>query len=237
MSEKTERKTSTGHTAGIHSASSFGQAERSLKRERDLEMSQIDSAAAGRNAETVYRRKDGKKLDMLTEFMKSQSTSEGKKQQVEQAQYEWGTGSVQKKAFEDTKQELLNIANEPFARTVDNPELERMRKERIRDDDPMAQYFQSKQEKIMEERDEREEREEAKLLRKNPEAKNVPTSRRKPLYKGPTPAPNRFGIKPGYRWDAVDRSSAARFEHKVMTKMNEKSALKDDAYKWSVSDL
>lgn len=236
---QTERKTSTGHTAGIHSATSFGEAERTLKRQRDEEMSQIDASAAGRNAETVYRRKDGKKLDMLTEFMKSQSNVEGKKQQVEQAQYEWGTGSVQKKQFENTKQELLDIANEPFARTVDDPKLERIRKEALRDGDPMAQYFASKQEKIQEEQDEREDREEARQMKNKTDgssaAKNVPVSRRKPLYKGPTPAPNRFGIRPGYRWDAVDRGT--KFEHKVMTKMNEKNSLKDDAYKWSVSDL
>lgn len=229
---KSEKKTSTGHTAGIHSASSFGQEERTLKRERELELSQVDASAAGQNAETVYRDKRGKKLDMLSEFMKQQSSAEGKKQLVEQAQYEWGTGSVQKKAFEEKRNEMIDIANEPFARTVDDPKLEKMRKEAIRESDPMAQYFAQKQEKAQAELDEQHDREQ----RRNP-TKAAPTARRKPLYKGPTPAPNRFGIRPGYRWDAVDRSNASRFEHKVMTKMNEKNSLKDDAYKWSVSDL
>ena len=40
--------------------------------------------------ETVYRDKKGKKLDMLSEFMRQQNTEESKKLKLEQAQYEWG---------------------------------------------------------------------------------------------------------------------------------------------------
>jgi pre-mRNA-splicing factor CWC26 len=179
---------------------------------------------------------------MLNEFMKQQSSEEGKKQVVEQAQYEWGTGSVQKKQFEASKQEMAELANAPFARTVDDPKLERIRKEAVRDGDPMSQYFASKREKQQEQEEAQEDVEAAERDRLREQHGNftgskAPTTRKKPLYNGPTPAPNRFGIRPGYRWDAVDRSNASRFEHRVMTKMNERTALKDDAYKWSVSDL
>jgi pre-mRNA-splicing factor CWC26 len=143
-----EKKTASGHRAGVHSASSFGVAERALKRERDEELAAVNKAGTGGkggkdqgNEETVYRDKRGKKLDMLNEFMKQQNSGEGQKQMVEEAQYEWGKGSVQKKQVEDAKQQLQDLASQPFARTVDDPALERARKGALRDGDPMAQYF------------------------------------------------------------------------------------------------
>ena len=155
---------------------------------------------------------------------------------------------MQKKNVEDRKQELLEIASEPFARTVDNPKLEKQRKEVLRIGDPMAEYFQAKREKEQEQVYQKEEelqleiqaRQSADPLFKQQQqqsAQAYAAKRRKPSYKGPAPAPNRFGIAPGYRWDAVDRSSASKFEHRVMTKMNERSSLREDEYKWSVSDL
>lgn len=206
---------SSGHRAGVQSAESFGRAERELRRARDEGLAELDQQPG----ETVYRDRRGRKLDMLNEFMRQQELADGKRAKIEQAQFEWGRGASAKQQREDALRELAEIADEPFARTADDPKLEKMRKETIREGDPMAQYFQKKRDR-----------------REVDPALGVRTSRTgKPLYTGPNPTPNRFGIRPGYRWDAVDRGNG--FEHRVLTQINERRANKDDEYKYSVSDL
>lgn len=46
---------------------------------------------------------------------------------------------------------------------------------------------------------------------------------------------HRFRLRPGYRWDAIDRGSG--FERKVLLRMSERGGAKEDEYRWSVSDL
>lgn len=228
MSSREEARTASGHTAGIHSASSFGLNEQRLKRQREVDLAAFNDKNGRQNEETVYRDKRGKKVDMVSEFAKQQSASlDNKKKLIDEAQYEWGKGSVQKEQLEAAKQDLIDMASAPFSRTVDDPKLEKMRKEAIRDGDPMAQYLSSRKQKQQQSVDGA-----AAGSRQSGSPGRV---RKHPPYEGPLPAPNRFGIRPGYRWDAVDRGN--QFERRVMTAMSHRGSLKEDEYKWSVSDL
>lgn len=202
----------------MQSSAEFAMNEAALKRKR--EMDNLDKDTAGGNAQTVYRDKSGKKVDALNEYMKQQTAGEAMKTQLEEVQYEWGKGSVQKQDIVDAQQELLAISAEPFARTADNPRLEAHRKAIIRDGDPMAAFLAAKNQSTKSE---------------STQSEAGVAVKKRLVYSGPTPTPNRFGIRPGYRWDAVNRGNG--FEHKMLTRMNDKNSLKEDEYKWSVSDL
>jgi pre-mRNA-splicing factor CWC26 len=221
------KKTASGHDAGLQTGAGFGRTEKEIKDRRDEEMKSGDPSLQGADQDTVYRDRKGKKLDMLNEFMRQQAVREGKEFKIEKATTEWGKGTVQKLEVEALRQELLDVASEPFARTIDNPRMEAMRKEVIRDGDPMALYFAKKKEKELE-----DEKSRAGSHEDGVESVLVP---KKPSYKGPIGAPNRFRIMPGYRWDGIDRGN--KYEHKILTKANDRTALKEDEYRWSVSDM
>jgi pre-mRNA-splicing factor CWC26 len=227
--------TASGHSAGLQTSKQFGQKEREIHQSRSRDLDNADKSLTGENEETVYRDRRGRKLDMLNEMMRQQAQKEGKALKIAEVTQEWGTGTAQKREVAELATELEQIAQEPFARMADNARLEDYKKGVIRDGDPMAEYMM-RQEAKKQKKHEKEQGKDVKSADAELQApvKNKP-SNKKPVYTGPAATPNRFHIRPGYRWDAIDRGNG--FESKVLLRMSEKSNSKEDEYKWSVSDM
>ncbi|KDQ08658.1 hypothetical protein BOTBODRAFT_37809 [Botryobasidium botryosum FD-172 SS1] len=156
--------------------------------------------------ETVYRDTSGRKIDTKAE--RAEAARKKREWEEKQAEkMEWGKGLVQREEKERQRLEAEKEKSRPMARFVDDAELNEDQKAQDRWNDPAAAFLSKKRSK----------------------------GPRKPEYHGPPPPPNRFGIKPGYRWDGVDRSNG--FEKKYFQRINERKRRDLEAYEWRVDDM
>ncbi|KAK7680207.1 hypothetical protein QCA50_016716 [Cerrena zonata] len=156
--------------------------------------------------ETVYRDATGRKVDIAAERAEA-ARRKREKEEKEAKKMEWGKGLVQREEVEKRKKEQDALKGKGFARTVDDVEMNEDLKAEERWNDPAAAFLTKKRGK----------------------------GPRKPEYSGPPPPPNRFGIKPGYRWDGVDRGNG--FEKKLFQRINDRKRRTAESYEWSVDDM
>ncbi|KAF9468035.1 Pre-mRNA-splicing factor of RES complex-domain-containing protein [Collybia nuda] len=159
-----------------------------------------------RAQETVYRDATGRKID--TKAARAEAARLKREREEKEAQkMEWGKGLVQKEEQEKQRLELEKQKGRTFARYADDADLNEELKAKEIWNDPAAAFLTKKKEK----------------------------GPRKPQYTGPPPPPNRFGIRPGYRWDGVDRGNG--FEKKLFQSKNEKKRKGLESYQWSAEDM
>uniref|UniRef100_A0A1J3HTF0 BUD13-like protein n=1 Tax=Noccaea caerulescens TaxID=107243 RepID=A0A1J3HTF0_NOCCA len=221
QTSKEQRKT------GLISGKDIGSEFQKKKEEEQLRFKNMDSELTGQNAEAVFRdKKTGKRISK-EEYLKSKQKKVEKPKEIK---LEWGQGLAQKREAEARLEELELEKEKPFARSRDDPELDKMMKERVRWGDPMAHLVKNKQH-------------ETSLVDLGDDDKMkasgfvIPQSIPKHswLTRGLEAASNRYGIKPGRHWDGVDRSTG--FEKQMFKKSNENKATEREAYLWSVSDM
>ncbi|KIK63012.1 hypothetical protein GYMLUDRAFT_163568 [Collybiopsis luxurians FD-317 M1] len=156
--------------------------------------------------ETVYRDASGRKID--TKAARAEAARKKREQEEKEAKkMEWGKGLVQREEKEKMKAELEKLKNQPFARSADDQQLNEEQKSKELWNDPAAAFLTKKRTK----------------------------GPRKPEYNGPPPPPNRFGIKPGYRWDGVDRGNG--FEKKLFQSRNASKRSQLESYQWGAEDM
>ncbi|XP_045130169.1 BUD13 homolog [Portunus trituberculatus] len=131
-------------------------------------------------------------------------------QQAEEKHQQWKHGVKQVQDYKKKVASDLHEMGKAFTRTADDADMNAHLKSIARKEDPMLEYMMKKETKV-----------------------NNKVSV-KPVFKGSFP-PNRLDIRPGCRWDGVDRSSG--FEKRWFEHQNNKRAHNEDAYKWSVSDM
>ncbi|KAL0954933.1 hypothetical protein HGRIS_003866 [Hohenbuehelia grisea] len=156
--------------------------------------------------ETVYRDATGRKIDTKAERAEA-ARLKREREEREAKKMEWGKGLVQKDEAEKRRQELEKQKSRAFARHADDADLNEDQKAKELWNDPAAAFLSKKKNK----------------------------GPRKPQYTGPPPPPNRFGIKPGYRWDGVDRSNG--FEKKFFQSQNARKRQGAESYQWGVEDM
>jgi pre-mRNA-splicing factor CWC26 len=218
---KTKRMRFSGTTAGLKSGSEFADEMREAKARQALAMSTADEAQMGKGSATVYRDKSGKKVDVVQQLAEKSRKEAEDKVKEERRLRQWRAGAADRDAGLRRAQAIVDVASKPFSRTADDIEMNNTLKAEVRSGDPMAMYMQQKADE-QEARDRERSRDDEGVVK------------RKPLYKGAF-LPNRFGLRPGYRWDGVDRSNA--FEKKVMLRGNKKAADAEAKFAWSVADM
>ncbi|SCV67503.1 BQ2448_5114 [Microbotryum intermedium] len=158
---------------------------------------------------TVYRDASGRKIDLkLAKAEKAKQKREELEKEIKKM--EWGKGLVQRGEKEQRQKEREKMANLPMARYADDEDMNVEMKDRDRWNDPAANFLTKKK-------------------------KDRSTGPKYPKYTGPMPAPNRFGILPGYRWDGVDRSNG--FEATYMQKINARKMRTAEAHAYSTQDM
>lgn len=208
-------RTLDGKKAGLQDAQSLKKETNERRREEMRMFDKMSNEVSGRDAEVQIRstgRRGKRARDAAAEDPVERKRKEEHEQKKKELYDRWGKGLKQLEDQRTRHAEMAHEAAKPVARYANDEDLDRHLREQEHADDPMLEYMRKK--------------------RKNREQQsNKPVL---PVYEGSYPE-NRFGIRPGYRWDGVDRSNG--YEKRWFDKQNERRALQDEAYKYSVEDM
>lgn len=212
-SEATVARMESGAKAGLQTAA---EVKAAMEKKQKREMEEFKKfKMTGKEQETTYRDATGRRMDPMlrrAEFRYQQEQREREEKEAketeERQQKELRAGLAQQRQMEEERERLRRQKTQALANTRDDEEYNETLKAQARWNDPAAAFLS---------KDSKEKKKGKKLTR------NVP------LYMGAAP-PNRYKIRPGYRWDGVDRSNG--FEKLWFRKQNERKAQKDEWDRW-----
>ncbi|KAM0255178.1 hypothetical protein ACHAQJ_006021 [Trichoderma viride] len=200
-------KMSDGTHAGLQSAATVSaQLRRRQQEEReDFERHRKNA----KEEETVYRDATGRRIDISMKRAEARRVA-AEAEEKERLAIESLKGDVQQENARRRKEELEDAKLMTFARKADDEDMNRELKEERRWNDPMTQFMAEKD-----------------------TSRGSNNSKRRPVYSG-SAAPNRYGIRPGYRWDGVDRGNGLEAER--FKAINRRERNKGLDYAWQMDE-
>jgi pre-mRNA-splicing factor CWC26 len=192
----------SGARAGLQSAAEMTAA---LKKKQDEEKREAEAAlkeAGGAAQETIYRDASGRIINVAMKRAEARKKAEAEERKKLEKE-KAARGDVQNAEAARRKQQLQDAKTMTIARYADDEELNDELKERGHWNDPASGF-----------------------LRKKKAGRSITG---KPLYQGAF-QPNRYGIRPGHRWDGVDRGNG--FETQWFNSRNRKANVEKLEYQW-----
>ncbi|XP_043279459.1 BUD13 homolog isoform X2 [Venturia canescens] len=204
------KKTLDGKTAGLQDARALRIETEAHKKREAAVFKGMSAEVSGVGQAAVFRdRKTGRRRDFAAEAAETRE-KEKRQAEIDEKYAKWGRGLKQVDDQAEKRERDMYEMSKPLARYANDADLDKALREVEREGDPMAEEIRKRRIK---------------------EGKSEPAPA---VYQG-SYAPNRFGIRPGYRWDGVDRSNG--YEKKWFEARNARTALREEAYKWSTADM
>lgn len=177
-----------------------------MKEQADREAKAAAQAAKDNPGETIYRDASGRIINVAMKRAEARKKAEEEERKKLEKERA-ARGDVQNALAEKRREALREAKTMGVARYADDVELNEELKEGGRWNDPAAGF-----------------------LKKKKAGRSVTG---KPLYQGAAP-PNRYGIRPGHRWDGVDRGNG--FEAEWFKSRNRKANLEKLEYAWQMDE-
>ncbi|KAL6702767.1 Pre-mRNA-splicing factor cwc26 [Coniothyrium glycines] len=196
----------SGARAGLQTAA---QVAADMKRKEDEEKrkaNEANKATGGAAQETIYRDASGRVINVAMKRAEARKKAEEEERKKLEKE-KAARGDVQNAEAEKRKQRLHDAKTMTIARYADDVDLNDELKERGHWNDPAAGF-----------------------LRKKKAGRSITG---KPLYQGAF-QPNRYGIRPGHRWDGVDRGNG--FEKQWFDSRNRKANIEKLEYQWQMDE-
>ena len=203
----------SGAHAGLQTASQVAAAV-AKKRAEDLAalraLQSSDGAAAAKSQETIYRDASGRVVNIAMARAEARRAADEARAK-EAADTLRRVGGVQLRQVAEAKKELEDARFKTLARYKDDTELNEELKAKERWEDPALAFLTT-----------------AKKSR-GADGGRLPRK----TYQGPF-QPNRYGIRPGWRWDGVDRGNG--FEKKWFEARATRESKRNLEYLWELDE-